>query len=320
MSDNKPIQTCCTPGRSTTIQFDGSRMTDSGTVAANSEMVTIADGVFRMGGRDLDGIPQDGEGPIRDIHVDAFEIDACTVTTEQFANFVAVTKYVTDAERHGWSFVFASAVGPDAFDSILEGSAPQSPWWLAVKGAHWRQPEGQGSNWKDNPDHPVVHVSWNDAVAYAKAVGKRLPTEAEWEKAARGGLTDQRYPWGNDLEPGGKHRCNIWQGDFPNENLGLDGFLTTAPAKSYLPNAYGLFNVIGNVWEWCVDRWSVDWHKPNSKATRHNPKGPNSENANVIRGGSYLCHRSYCNRYRLSARSSNTPDSSTGNTGFRCAL
>jgi len=291
-----------------------------GTFIHDTEIVTIDGGVFQMGGADADGIPQDGEGPVRDVHTDRFEMDACAVSAEQFAEFVSATNYVTDAEHHGWSFVFASAVHPEAFHSIVQGHVRLAPWWIAVKGANWRQPQGQGSHWQDKPNHPVVHVSWTDALAFAKAAGKRLPTEAEWEKAARGGLTGCRYPWGNELEPGGEHRCNIWQGDFPEENLATDGYLTTAPVRSYQANGYGLYNVVGNVWEWCSDGWSVDWHQRISHATRNNPKGADNEIAKVIRGGSYLCHQSYCNRYRLSARSFNSPDSSTGNTGFRCAL
>lgn len=319
MRGNKPAHLCCTPARASPFHLNEPRSAEPRNFTLDTETVTITGGVFQMGGSDPDGFPHDGEGPVRDVHTDTFQMDVCAVSAEQFAEFVSATGYITDAERFGWSFVFASAVQPNAVGSIIEGSVPQSPWWLAVKGANWRNPEGRGSDWRDKPDHPVVHVSWNDAVAFAKAVGKRLPTEAEWEKAARGGLVNQRFPWGNDLEPGGKHRCNIWQGDFPAENLGTDGYLTTAPVRAYEPNGYGLYNVIGNVWEWCLDGWSVDWHRSQTDATRLDPRGPDNEMAKVIRGGSYLCHSSYCNRYRLSARSFNTPDSSAGNTGFRCA-
>ena len=165
-------------------------------------------------------------------------------------------------------------------------------------------------------DHPVVHVSWNDATAYCEWAGVRLPTEAEWEFAARGGLVRKRFAWGDELTPGGRHMCNIWQGKFPTENRALDGHEGAAPAVSYEPNGYGLYNVAGNVWEWCADWFSPTFHV---EGPRQDPKGPPEGPARVTRGGSYLCHRSYCNRYRIAARSSNTPDSATGNTGFRLA-
>jgi formylglycine-generating enzyme required for sulfatase activity len=162
----------------------------------------------------------------------------------------------------------------------------------------------------------VVHVAFTDAVAYCRWAGVRLPTEAEWEYAARGGLEQARFPWGDDLTPDGRHRCNIWQGRFPATNTLDDGFLGTAPVDTYEPNAFGLHNVAGNVWEWCSDWFHPTFHVD---APRHDPTGPPTGMAKVIRGGSYLCHSSYCNRYRVAARSSNTPDSSTGNMGFRVA-
>ncbi|MFD4248019.1 formylglycine-generating enzyme family protein [Streptomyces sp. NPDC058525] len=196
---------------------------------------------------------------------------------------------------------------PDGFPADGEGPvrevAAVSPpvaavsWWRAVPGSSWRRPEGAGSSVTARQDHPVVHVSWNDAQAYCAWSGTRLPTEAEWEYAARGGLEQRRYPWGDDLTPGGRHMCNIWQGDFPTLNTADDGYEGTAPADSFHPNGFGLHNVVGNVWEWCAD-----WFGPGT--------------SRVMRGGSYLCHDSYCNRYRVAARSSNTPDSSTGNIGF----
>jgi formylglycine-generating enzyme len=165
-------------------------------------------------------------------------------------------------------------------------------------------------------DHPVVHISWNDANAYCAWAGKRLPTEAEWEYAARGGLVQKRFPWGDDLLMDGQHQCNIWQGEFPKTNTKEDGYEGTAPAKSYSPNGYGLYNMSGNVWEWCSDWFSRSVH---TRGGRSNPKGPEIGKEKILRGGSYFCHESYCNRYRVAARSKNTPDSSTGHAGFRCA-
>lgn len=170
-----------------------------------------------------------------------------------------------------------------------------------MNGAWWRCPEGPGSDLDGRWDHPVVQVSWHDAAAYCKWAGKRLPSEVEWEYAARGGLDQARYPWGDELTPGGEHRCNIWQGQFPVRNTAEDGHVGTAPVEAFAPNGFGLHNVSGNVWEWCADRFTGA-----------------SENR-AMRGGSYLCHDSYCNRYRVAARTSNTPDSASGNLGFRCA-
>jgi formylglycine-generating enzyme len=282
-------------------------------------MVRIDGGPFRMGGNDPDAFPDDGEGPVRTVHLSPYLIDATAVTNRRFAAFVKATGYVTDAERFGWSFVFHRFVGPERGKHVVAGAVPQAPWWLAVKGANWRSPEGPASNVATRPQHPVVHVSWDDAATYAAWTGKRLPTEAEWEMAARGGLDHARYPWGDDLVPKGRWRCNIWQGRFPNHNTAEDGYLGTAPVKSYPPNGFGLHEVAGNVWEWCADHWSSTWHVEDRPETRTDPKGPQEGERRVTRGGSYLCHDSYCNRYRVAARTSNTADSSTGNTGFRCA-
>jgi formylglycine-generating enzyme required for sulfatase activity len=190
-----------------------------------------------------------------------------------------------------------------------------APWWREVEGACWYQPEGPGSSIDTRADHPVVHVSWHDAMAYCRWAGARLPTDAEWECAARGGLHQNRFAWGDDLTPNGQHRCNIWQGRFPMLNSTDDGHYGTAPVDAFEPNGYGLFNVCGNVWEWCAD-W-FDNHF--SGADLNNPRGPVQGHRRVIRGGSFLCHESYCNRYRVAARSSNTPDATTSHTGFRCA-
>ena len=243
-----------------------------------------------------------------------FYMDATTVTNAAFSAFVRSTGYVTDAEDLGISAVFHLAYSGDRRHRV--GSVSGTPWWLIVEGATWRTPEGPGSDVSMRASHPVVHVSWNDAEAYCAWAGKRLPTEAEWEYAARGGLTQARFSWGDDLIPRGRWMCNIWQGTFPTVNTLDDGHLTTAPVKSFAPNGYGLWNVAGNVWEWCAD-----WFDPGYYAVSpaDSPTGPDSGEARVMRGGSYLCHDSYCNRYRVAARSSNTPDSASGNIGFRCA-
>ena len=280
-------------------------------------MRSIPGGEFLMGTNDPDGWPADGEGPVRAVTLQPFHIDACCVTNEQFNAFVNATGYKTEADRYGWSFVFHLFLTRDQLARVTQ-RVVGSEWWCRIDGATWRHPEGPGSNIKKRWDHPVVHVSWNDANAYCAWAGKRLPTEAEWECAARGGLVQKRYAWGDELTPGGRHFCNIWQGEFPTRNTEEDGYVGTAPAKSFKPNGYGLYNVAGNVWEWTRDWFSRDFHAADSPATRIDPLGPSSGDRKVIRGGSYLCHQSYCNRYRVGARTINTADSSTGNTGFRC--
>jgi formylglycine-generating enzyme required for sulfatase activity len=289
----------------------------SSTKASREGMVLIPGGEFLMGTNDADAVPGDGEGPVRAVRVRPFYMDRTTVTNTQFAEFVKATNYKTEAEVLGWSFVFGQFLLPRGRDTVM-GRMARAPWWFAVKGAYWAKPFGLDSGIRQLRDHPVVHVSWNDAMAYCRWAGKRLPTEAEWECAARGGLEQQRYPWGDELTPGGEHRCNIWQGQFPDVNTGEDGYKGTAPAHTFPPNPYGLHNVSGNVWEWCADWFSPAFHAEAAPELRDNPTGPPTGEAHVLRGGSYLCHRSYCNRYRVAARSGNTPDSSTGNMGFRC--
>lgn len=282
----------------------------------DADMVLIPAGAFRMGSAGEEIIAGDGEGPARTVHVSPFLIDSTCVTNAQFSRFVEQTGHVTDAEKFGWSYVFDALVAPSA---ITRGRPVGTPWWCGIDGACWASPEGPGSDWRARADHPVVHVSWNDAQAYATWAGLRLPTEAEWEKAARGGVKGSIFPWGDELLCGGERRANTWQGDFPTVSTAADGAVGTVPAMSFLPNGYGLYNAVGNVWEWTADRWSVGWHASDRQETRIDPKGPPSGTERVIRGGSYLCHVSYCTRYRLSARSRNSPDSTTGHMGFRCA-
>lgn len=269
-------------------------------------------GSFVMGDSSGDENHGDGETPRHRVALGAFEIDATTVTNADYARFVDATGYRTEAEVFGFSAVFHLAVS--APDADLVGAPAGTPWWFAVRGADWAHPGGALSDLDGLMDHPVVHVSWNDAVAYCAWAGRRLPTEAEWEYAARGGLDGARYPWGDEEPDVGGWRTNIWQGAFPRENTVDDGWLTTAPVRAYAPNGYGVFESVGNVWEWCAD-----WFDPRTYAhsPAADPRGPSGGAARVLRGGSYLCHSSYCNRYRNSARSSNTPDSSMGNAGFR---
>jgi sulfatase modifying factor 1 len=282
-------------------------------------MVEIPGGPFVMGSDAADGFPDDGEGPVREVELSPYLIDAQAVSNADFHRFVSHTGYATEAESLGWSFVFTRFVRGRARAAVLPGRLPGTPWWLGVRGADWRHPEGPGSGLAARADHPVVHVSWADAGAYAAWAGKRLPTEAEWERAARGGLQGRRLPWGDVLRPAGEVRSNTWRGVFPTRHEDGAGFTGTVAVDAYPPNGLGLYNVAGNVWEWCADWFSPAWHAAASAATRVDPQGPSSGSERVMRGGSYLCHASYCNRYRVAARTSNTPDAASGHLGFRCA-
>ena len=256
----------------------------------------------------------DGEGPVREVRLDPFQMDVYAVTNEQFLEFTEDTGYKTEAEEFGWSYVFSGLLKQQR---LRHRPHPMQPWWLGVPEANWQQPTGPRSHIKKLMDHPVTHISWSDARAFADWAGKELPTEAQWEYAARGGLQGRLYPWGDELLPQGEHRCNIWQGTFPSENTSEDGYFSTAPVTAFPPNGFGLYNMTGNVWEWCTDWWSTHF---NTQPVPTNPSGPPQGKEKVIRGGSYLCHHSYCNRYRNSARTKNTLDTSTGNIGFRCVI
>jgi formylglycine-generating enzyme required for sulfatase activity len=275
--------------------------------------VALPGGQFLMGTEAADGYLDDGEGPVHGVTLSPFAIDAHAVTNAQFGEFVTATGHVTDAERFDTSFVFGGLL-PDDFPPTR--GVATAPWWREVEGACWRHPEGPQSGVALRQDHPAVHVSWNDAQAFCAWSGGRLPTEAEWEYAARGGREGEHYPWGPELEPGGEHRMNVFQGRFPNENTCADGYAGTAPVDAYEPNGYGLYNMTGNVWEWCADWFDAGYYRA---SPLDDPEGPANGTHRVMRGGSYLCHSSYCNRYRVDSRSANEPDSSTGNLGFRVA-
>lgn len=276
------------------------------------EQSTIPPGTFTMGDSSGDRNPADGEVPLHPVTLQRFSIDVTTVTNDDFARFVDASGYVTDAETFGFSAVFHLAVQAPREDVM--GQASGAPWWFGVRGADWAHPGGRSSSIDGLGDHPVVHVSWNDAQAYCEWAGRRLPTEAQWEYAARGGIDRAKYPWGDEEVDAGGWRANIWQGDFPRVNTREDGYLTTAPVRRFHPNGYGLWQPVGNVWEWCDDWFHPDYFR---RSPGTDPEGPESGTTRVLRGGSYLCHISYCNRYRNSARSQNTPDSSMGNAGFR---
>lgn len=267
------------------------------------------------GGRTLVGtktvsLPLDGEGPPREVRLNSYRIDPLAVTNAWFAEFIKATGYRTDAELYGWSLVFYSFLS----DAESYASPAQTPWWRKVDGADWAHPFGPGSGWADLADDPVTHVSWNDATAFSRWAGARLPTEAEWENAARAGDADATYPWGRHEPTDEEPLCNIWQGSFPYHNTVADGYRGTAPAQSFQPNAWGMYNMVGNTWEWCADTFRV---RSQRKAARDLNAVARAERVRLLKGGSYLCHKSYCFRYRIAARTGVQADSSTGHTGFR---
>lgn len=300
---------CCTPARHGAAPA-GARPAPAA-ARVEHEWVSVPGGRFVMGTDDADGFPADGEGPARTVAVPAFRISSTTVTNAQFAAFVRATGYITQAEEAGSSFVFYLQV-PAELRARIRQYPSGLPWWLEVPDACWQRPAGPGSHVRDKPDHPVVHVSWHDAQAYAEWAGARLPTEAEWEFAARGGLARKRYPWGDDAPDA--QRCNIWRGQFPNEPA--PGWTPgPVPVRSHAPNGWGLYGASGNVWEWCQDEFSPEYHRGATGTANPLQREPTGRRS--TRGGSFLCHDSYCNRYRVAARGSNTPESSASNVGFR---
>lgn len=332
----KPDQASATPDADS--GFDPLQLADS----TPMKMVRIPGGKFRMGTSDRN--PHFADAPEHEVEVGEFLLDESEVTNAQFAAFVKATNYVTVAEKAPTLESIRAGLPPGAPDPppevLVAGSLvfvqPAAPvantrdthaWWRWVPGACWKHPEGPGSDIKDRMNHPVVHVCWNDAMAYAKWAGKRLPTEAEWERAARGGLVDKKYVWGDEApNADGKWRCNIWQGVFPHENTKEDGYVRTAPVKSYAPNGYGLYDMAGNVWEWCAD-----WYRPDYYVTgpRQNPAGPASSfdpgdpnpqaPKRVQRGGSFLCSDGFCSRYKPYGRGRGDVDTGQSHVGFRCA-
>ena len=266
----------------------------------------IPGGFFEMGAR-KSSHAGDLDAPRRRVKVAPFRIAPTAVTNAHFGRFVAATGYRTLAETEGWSFVFHLLVArPQVNPRVPVGM----PWWREVAGACWSAPEGPGSAIGDRADHPAVHIAWYDAVAYCRWAGLRLPNEVEWERAARGGLARQKFPWGNAFRPGGQPAMNTFDGTFPDAPAAGGDWRGTMPGESFAPNGYGLFNMTGNVWEWVADRFGP---LPGGAQARPPADG------RVQRGGSYLCHASYCDRYHVHSRTRNTPDSTTGHAGFRVA-
>jgi sulfatase modifying factor 1 len=303
-------------------------------------MVWIAGGTYLMGADNKQAAAD--EYPKHKVTVNGFWMDQAEVTNKQFAAFVSATHYITTAEQKpDWNQIKKQLPPgtPKPDDSKLVASSlvftpPAQPvsladyaqWWTWTAGANWQHPRGPGSNIKGKDNYPVVHISWYDAQAYCKWAGKRLPTEAEWEWAARGGLKNNLYPWGNEAINTGKIKANTWQGSFPDKNTMVDKFYNTAPVKSFAPNGYKLYDMAGNVWEWCADLYNNTYYSQNNPAGAQNPQGPQKSYdpdepyaiKRVTRGGSFLCNDSYCSGYRVSRRMKSTEDSSMENLGFRC--
>lgn len=322
----------------------GGKKTDSIGIAegkvSHDGMVWIAGGEFLMGATDNEGRPD--EYPQHKVKLDGFWMDVNEVTNADFKKFVTATGYVTTAEKApDWEEMKKQlppgTPKPDASELVaasLVFAQPGHPvpltdasqWWSWVKGANWKHPRGPGTNINGKDHYPAVHISWDDAVAYCKWAGKRLPTEAEWEYAARGGLDNARYPWGNEDIEAGKPKANTWQGSFPDKNTVWDRFDRLAPVKSFAANGFGLYDMAGNVWEWTADWYRPDYYQTVKNGTVQNPAGPSSSYdpmeptipKKVVRGGSFMCNASYCKGYRVTSRMKTSPDTGLEHTGFRC--
>lgn len=291
-SDNNEEMCHTSPSRDSIANNQTEDVVESKNLS-NDGMVFIEGGTFSMGTND--GMVY--EAPAHEVSLKSFWIDETEVTVAEFEKFVNETGYITEAEKFGNSGVFDV----------------ENKEWTMLEKAKWRTPEGANSN--PNADEPVTQISWNDANAYAKWAKKRLPTEAEWEFAARGGLKDKKYAWGDELRPNGKPVANWWQGNFPEKNTIEDGFLKLAPVKSFPANGYGLYDVAGNVWEWTADWYSADYYK---KSPKENPRGAVNGEERVMRGGSFLCAENFCTNYRVAGRSHSSPETGLNNVGFRC--
>jgi len=342
-SENKPATDSmhCSTALPARFAVDSSKIDIKASDSASTEgMVLIPGGRFLMGSSDNEG--RSDEYPQHAVEVKSFWMDATEVTNAQFKKFVDATGYITTAERKpDWeelknqlppgtpkppdsvlvpaSLVFTPASGPIPLNNSAQ-------WWTWVRGASWKHPQGPGSNIAGKDNYPVVHISWEDANAYARWAGKRLPTEAEWEFAARAGLNNRSFTWGSEAVNERQKKANIWQGNFPYRNLVADGFERSAPVRSFAPNAYGLYDMAGNVWEWCADWYNAGYYAecagkttkyPHGAKTSYDPEEPTVPKR-VVRGGSFLCHDSYCASYRVSARMKTSPDTGLEHTGFRC--
>ena len=317
-------------GATAAMLYSGSKSTVASLGPVPDGMVWIPPGSFWMGCADP---AMSDARPWHRVTLDGFWMDATPVTNEQFARFVEATNYVTTAERPMDASAFPGASREQLVPSGIVFSPPDRRvpldefhrWWKLIPGANWRQPEGPGSTIVGREKHPVVQVSWDDASAYARWAGKALPTEAQWEYAARSGRERQRYAWGDALRPGGKWMANIWQGDFPHAGNAEDGFAGTSPVDAFPRNAYGLHDMAGNVWQWCADWYRPDYY---ARSPETNPTGPDDSldpsepgvAKRVTRGGSFLCSDQYCSRYVLGARGKDAPDSGASHIGFRCVM